>query len=44
MEVIIQEAVQEAKESGVRGKDVTPYVLSRIVRSTNGRSLTTSIL
>ena len=35
----IAEAVAEAKEKGVSKKDVTPYLLGRIVELTEGRSL-----
>ena len=35
----IAEAVAEAKAKGVSKKDVTPYLLGRIVELTEGRSL-----
>lgn len=44
MEDIIQIAVKKANESGIRGKEITPCVLSQVAQSTAGRSLNTSIL
>ena len=35
----IAEALQEASQGAITGKDVTPFLLSRIVSSTDGRSL-----
>lgn len=40
---IIEKAVKEADEKGVKGKDVTPYLLKRIVELTGGDSLKTNI-
>ena len=40
---IIEKAVKEADEKGVKGKDVTPYLLKRIVELTGGDSLETNI-
>ena len=38
----IDAALAEAEAAGVRGKDVTPWLLSRIVELTDGRSLATN--
>lgn len=40
---IIEKAVQEAGEKGIQGKDVTPFLLKRIVELTGGESLETNI-
>ena len=40
---LINEAVKEADEQGIKGKDVTPYLLKRIVELTGGKSLDTNI-
>ena len=39
IETRIAEAVAEAKAQGVAKKDVTPFLLGRIVELTEGRSL-----
>jgi pseudouridylate synthase len=39
----IQRAVAEADAKGIRGKDVTPYLLKRLVEITEGRSLKANI-
>ena len=38
----IETALGEAEGAGVRGKDVTPWLLSRVVELTKGRSLATN--
>ena len=38
----IEAALGEAEGAGVRGKDVTPWLLSRVVELTGGRSLATN--
>lgn len=43
IDAIIEQAVAEADEQGVKGKDSTPFLLSRIVALTEGASLTTNI-
>lgn len=43
MEEIIKAAVSKANESGIRGKEITPYVLSHVAKSTAGRSLSTNV-
>ncbi|XP_078272611.1 uncharacterized protein LOC144603344 isoform X2 [Rhinoraja longicauda] len=39
----IQQAVTEARDKGIRGKDVTPYILQRIFEITEGLSLAMNI-
>jgi pseudouridylate synthase len=43
MEKTIAEAVSEAEKLGIRGKAITPYLLSKIEQLTGGRSLETNI-
>jgi pseudouridine-5'-phosphate glycosidase len=43
MERAINQALQEASAAGVRGKDVTPYLLSRIAALTQGESLAANL-
>lgn len=43
IEAIIQAAVKEADEKGIRGKDSTPFLLGKIVELTDGASLETNI-
>ena len=38
----VEAALGEAEAAGVRGKDVTPWLLSRVVELTGGRSLATN--
>lgn len=40
---IIANAIKEADEKGIKGKDVTPFLLARIVELTGGKSLETNI-
>ena len=40
---LIDQALAEADERGIRGKDVTPFLLGRIVELSGGRSLETNI-
>lgn len=40
---IIDQALAEEKEAGIRGKDSTPFLLGKIVELTEGRSLETNI-
>ena len=40
---IIESAVKEADEKGIKGKDITPFLLKRIVEMTGGKSLDTNI-
>lgn len=39
----IEKALQEAHEKGIKGKDVTPFLLSRIAEITAGQSLKSNI-
>lgn len=43
MDSLIEQAVKEADEQGIKGKAVTPYLLKRIVELTGGKSLETNI-
>ncbi|HEX2509408.1 MAG TPA: pseudouridine-5'-phosphate glycosidase, partial [Microvirga sp.] len=43
MRRFIGESVEEARLRGIRGKAVTPFLLSRLNEVTSGRSLTTNI-
>lgn len=40
---LIDAALTESRERGIRGKDVTPFLLGRIVELSGGRSLETNI-
>ncbi len=40
---ITEDALREARDGGIRGKDVTPFLLDRIQELTKGRSLNTNI-
>jgi pseudouridine-5'-phosphate glycosidase len=39
----IEDALEKAKDLGIRGKDTTPYLLSEIKRKTHGKSLDANI-
>ena len=43
LEPIIESALSDTAGNGIIGKEVTPYLLSRIFELTNGRSLTANI-
>ncbi len=43
MEKVITEAIAEADEKGVRGKDITPFLLSRIKDMTEGVSFASNL-
>ena len=43
MSAIIDKALASANADGVRGKNITPYLLAHIVEYTQGRSLATNI-
>jgi len=43
IEPVIAAALREADTRGIRGKDVTPFLLAEIVRATAGRSLRANI-
>ncbi|MDO5359974.1 MAG: pseudouridine-5'-phosphate glycosidase, partial [Jeotgalicoccus sp.] len=40
---IVMEAVKEAEENGIGGKDSTPFLLGKIVEKTEGKSLEANI-
>lgn len=40
---IVDQAVRESEEQGVKGKDATPFLLKRIVELTGGKSLESNI-
>lgn len=42
IDTIINDAVKEAEKKGIRGKDSTPFLLSKIVEKTEGKSLATN--
>ncbi|MFW5694348.1 MAG: pseudouridine-5'-phosphate glycosidase [Alkalispirochaeta sp.] len=43
IEAVIERAVEDAEERGIHGKDVTPFLLARIVELTGGKSLEANI-
>ena len=43
IEKVIEKAIEEMEEKGVRGKEETPFLLSKIVELTEGKSLETNI-
>jgi pseudouridine-5'-phosphate glycosidase len=43
MELIIAQALQDAQRRGVLGKDVTPFLLGRVVELSDGASLRANI-
>lgn len=43
MDAVIQEAVKECEEKGVKGKRITPFLLSRVKYLTEGHSLEANI-
>lgn len=43
MEAVIEKAVKEADEQGIKGKDLTPFLLAKIVELTKGKSLEANI-
>lgn len=43
IESIIIESVKEAKKLDIKGKDITPFLLSKIVEKTDGKSLEANI-
>ena len=42
-ETAIQQATQEADEQGIKGKEITPFVLNRVKELTDGQSMDTNI-
>lgn len=43
IDAAIEQALDEAKAAGIRGKDTTPYLLARIVELTGGESLRANV-
>ena len=43
LENALEEAIEEMNEKGIKGKEVTPYLLSKIVELTSGKSLESNI-
>jgi pseudouridine-5'-phosphate glycosidase len=43
MAVLVEDALQDAKLQRVEGKAVTPFLLSRLLTLSDGRSLTANI-
>jgi pseudouridine-5'-phosphate glycosidase len=41
--VLIERALGECEERGIRGRDITPFLLGRVVELSGGRSLETNI-
>ena len=41
--LVIEEAINEMEDKGIKGKDETPFLLSKIVELTGGKSLETNI-
>ena len=39
MDVVIEEAIRQANEAGIKGKDNTPYVLAKVKELTKGASI-----
>ncbi|XP_069689386.1 pseudouridine-5'-phosphate glycosidase-like isoform X2 [Periplaneta americana] len=43
IEEAINEALKEAKNRGIKGKEVTPFILNKVMNLTDGKSLTSNI-
>ena len=43
IDAVIDRALADCDERGIRGKDITPYLLGRIVELSDGRSLETNL-
>jgi pseudouridylate synthase len=43
VESLLQAAIKEASTAGIRGKAVTPYLLSKLAENSNGRTLAANI-
>jgi pseudouridine-5'-phosphate glycosidase len=41
--VEIERALEKAASAGIRGKEVTPFLLAEVARITEGRSLATNV-
>ncbi|MGK0320051.1 MAG: pseudouridine-5'-phosphate glycosidase, partial [Granulosicoccus sp.] len=42
MDALIKRAIEESYQAGITGKEVTPWLLGRIVELSDGRSLITN--
>ncbi len=40
---VIDEAISDSVKQGIKGKDITPFLLSKIVEKTNGKSLIANV-
>ena len=40
---VIDEAINDSKKQGIKGKDITPFLLSKIVEKTDGKSLVANV-
>jgi pseudouridylate synthase / pseudouridine kinase len=43
MELVIEAAIEDCKRQGITGKDITPFLLQRVMEATKGRSLSSNI-
>ena len=43
IDVVIRQALKECEEQGIKGKRITPFLLSRVKDLTEGRSLEANI-
>jgi pseudouridine-5'-phosphate glycosidase len=43
IDAVIARALADCEERGIHGKDITPYLLGRIVELSDGRSLQTNL-
>ena len=43
MDVVIKQALEECEEKGIKGKRITPFLLSRVKDLTEGSSLEANI-
>lgn len=43
VETIVKEAMKKAEKNGIRGKDVTPFLLSQMSETSNGKTLAANI-
>ena len=44
MEILIEKDLAKASSNGIKGKDLTPFLLKSLVESTDGESLKTNII
>ena len=43
MVLVIEAAIEDCKRQGITGKDITPFLLQRVMEATKGRSLSSNI-